>query len=190
MGLQSEWMLQCYLWHNILSQREKQNKEVKNAVPQWPSLRQSARSSSYPGLFFFFFFFTLSRHVCSAMRPTFFFLLFLHSSLCLLTSGEKCWVGFRIPLRMADSQSLFVFVAPARESGHGQCANSCWQTDETRTLIESESDKNGTHFRPWSQPVWLLAVAANFRRNLVTVIFGKNIWCWLFSLVRSMFRVN
>lgn len=181
MGLQSEWMLQCYLWHNILSQREKQNKEVKNAVPQWPSLRQSARSSSFLRPFFFH---SLSACLLCDEADFFLFLFFLHSALCLLTSGEKCWVGFRIPLRLADSQSLFVFVAPARESGHGQCENSCWQTDEAWTLIESESDINGTHFRPRNQPVWLLAAAANFRRNLVTVIFGKNIWCWLFSLVR------
>lgn len=97
--------------------------------------------------FSFLFFHSLSACLLCD-EADFFLFLFLHSSLCLLTSGEKCWVGFRIPLRLADSQSLFVFVAPARESGHGQRENSCWQTDEAWTLIESESDIIGTHFRP------------------------------------------
>lgn len=39
---------------------------------------------------------------------------------CLPTSGVKHRAGFHIPLRLARSQPLFVFVAPVRESGCGQ----------------------------------------------------------------------
>lgn len=51
---------------------------------------------------------------------------------------------------LADSQPLFVFVAPVRK---WPCENSRWQTDETWTLIDSERAINGTYCMPWNQLV-------------------------------------
>lgn len=123
MDLRSEWMPQCYLWHNILSERGKQNKEVKNAVPQWPSLHQSVRSSC-PGLFFFFHSLGMFALLC------FFFPTPPCVCLPLVRSAE---LDSAFPLGLANSQLLFVFVAPCERkqprATREQLLTNWWNVD-------------------------------------------------------------
>lgn len=121
MGLQCEWMLQCYLRHNILSEREEKEQRGEKCL-QYPSDHLSTSQRGHPPLQDFF---TLSWCVYSAMSLSPFTLL-----LCLLTAGVKYWAGFHIPLRLAHSQPLCVFVALGRESGCGR-NTAMWEQPST-----------------------------------------------------------
>lgn len=113
------WMNATVLFTTQLPFREQRKKRTKRwkmpPVTDWAPVSEVALL-------------TLSRCVCSAMSRSPFTLL-----LCLLTSGVKYRAGFHSPLRLARSQTLFVFGAHVRESGCGRNAamweqplTNCW----------------------------------------------------------------
>lgn len=114
---------------------------------------------------------------------------FFYSSPCVcLPLVRSAELDSAFPLGLADSQLLFAFVAPVRESGRGQCENSCWQTDETWTLIESESDTDGNCFRLPGKP--LLQTFTETLLHSRNCRLAMNIWRRLSAAARLDFRKN
>lgn len=141
MGLQCEWMLQCYLRHNILSERgqKKRTKRWKMPpLPQWLSQLQSVRSPSSPGLFFSL---SLSRVFTLQWVGA------LLNSSCVCTS--LVWsteLDSTFPSDWLAASSCLCLELLWEKVAEGEtppCENSRWQTDETRAWISSERAYRG-----------------------------------------------
>lgn len=146
MGLQSEWMLQCYLWHNILSEREKIEQRgekcrtpvtISAPVSEVTLLSRTFSLSLSLGVFTLQWAWVLLRSSCvclplvwSTELDSTFPSGWQPAAVCVCSSCEKVATGETWP-----------------------CENSRWQTDETWTLIDSERAINGTYRMPWNQLV-------------------------------------